>query len=78
MIVYTITENVTVGADAHIGPVVQRPNSPETNVKSERFTARGDVGIAPYGSCTRVEPGEGNTVGQSETCRPELPAGATR
>ena len=54
MIVYTITENVTVGADAHIGPNVACFEFAETDTKSLGYTARGDVGIAPYGSVVQI------------------------
>ena len=66
MIVYTITANVTVGADAHIGPCVTYYEFAETDIRSLSYTARGDVGIAPYGSVVQIytiiylltEPGE--------------------
>ena len=40
--------HVFVGADAHIGPQHDVTNSPETQEKTGLFSARGDVGIAPY------------------------------
>jgi len=54
MIVYTIIENVSVGADAHIGPTVACYEFAETDTNMLRFTARGDVGIAPYGSVVQL------------------------
>jgi len=54
MIVYTIIENVSVGADAHIGPTVACYEFAETDTNMLRFTARGDVGIAPYGNVVQI------------------------
>jgi len=54
MIVYRIIENVPVGADAHVGPYAACYVFAETDIKIPRFTARGDVGIAPYGNVVQI------------------------
>ena len=54
MIVYTIIENAIVGADAHIGPNAVCYEFAETDIRSLSYTARGDVGIAPYGNVVQI------------------------
>ena len=41
-------QNLAVGADAHIGPFVNVPNSPKTDEKLRRSCRWVDVGIDPY------------------------------